>query len=96
MSARHPWIAACVATLGLAACASNPAGNVAQAKSRAQPALTTYATGSLIPVPVDPSSGQPQTNSPLQIVTAEDIQNTGRTTVDGALRALVPQLMRGP
>lgn len=73
-----------------------PGGQRPGANRPAQPASTTHVTGSLIPVPVDPNTGQPQGNSPLQIVTAEDLQNTGRTRVSGALRALVPQLTLGP
>ncbi len=96
MSAQHPWIAAGLAMLVLAACASNPAGNGTGAMSPGQPASTTYVTGSLIPVPVDPGTGQPQTSSTLQIVSAEDLQNTGRTLVGGAVRARVPPLTLGP
>jgi hypothetical protein len=51
-----------------------------------------HVTGSQIAVPVDPHTGRPQTAAPLQIVSQDDLRNTGYTDVGSALRQLVPAL----
>jgi len=51
-----------------------------------------HVTGSLVAVPVDPHTGRPQTASPMQIVTQDDLRNSGYIAVGSALRELVPAL----
>jgi hypothetical protein len=51
-----------------------------------------HVTGSLVAVPVDPHTGRPQTASPMQIVTQDDLRNSGYISVGSALRELVPAL----
>jgi hypothetical protein len=51
-----------------------------------------HVTGSQIAVPVDPNTGRPQTASPMQIVSQDDLRNSGYIDVGSALRQLVPSL----
>jgi hypothetical protein len=86
MSAHHQWIAALLVLSGLGGCASAapPTG------SGLTPRVAV--TGSRIAQPADPRGGVPQTASATQIVTQQDIQNTGRLDLAAALRAVVPAL----
>jgi hypothetical protein len=86
MSMDRRWVAVLLALSALTACATTvPSGS-------ALPTQRTYVIGSRVAVPVDPSTGLPQTASPLQIVTQDDIKNTGRVDLGSALRMLVPAL----
>jgi hypothetical protein len=72
--------------LALSACASAPAVR------SAAPPQRTYVTGSRAAVPVDPRTGAPQTASPLQIVSADELRSTGQIDLAAALRMLVPAI----
>jgi len=87
--AMNPFI---VRVAGIAALASLAACATAPTHSGAPPATTAQITGSMIPVPVNPAGAQFQSAAPMQVVTAEQLENTGHTTVGGALRELVPAL----
>jgi hypothetical protein len=76
-------IALSAGTLG--ACASKPA-----APNPAVASTAVYLTGSHLPAPVDPVSGQAQGFAPMQTLSGQQLQDTGRTTVAGALSVLVP------
>ena len=89
------WITAVLASAAVAACAtpSSPAarGGAPAAAPSASPQWA-YVTGSRFAVPVDPHSGLPQTASPMQIVSQDQLSRTGYTQLGAALRALVPAL----
>jgi len=93
MAAANRWVAAALLSSALAACASpSPrAQSAAPAPAAAAPQLV-HVTGSLVAVPVDPHTGRPQTASPMQIVTQDDLRNSGYIAVGSALRELVPAL----
>jgi len=89
MAAANRWVAAALLSSALAACAS-PSPRAPSA-APAAPQLV-HVTGSLVAVPVDPHTGRPQTASPMQIVTQDDLRNSGYISVGSALRELVPAL----
>jgi hypothetical protein len=86
MSTNHRWVAALLALSVLSACVTAPPAGTAAAPQR------TYVTGSRAAVPVDPHTGLPQTASPLQIVSGDDLRSTGQLDVASALRMLVPAI----
>jgi len=86
------WMAAALLSSVLAACASPaPRASTVAPGLGATPQMV-HVTGSQIAVPVDPHTGRPQTASPLQIVSQDDLRNTGFVDVGSALRQLVPAL----
>jgi hypothetical protein len=86
MSTNHRWVAALLTLSALSACATAPPTGTA-----ASPQYS-YVTGSRTAVPVDAHTGLPQTASPLQIFTADDLRSTGQLDVASALRMLVPAI----
>jgi hypothetical protein len=92
MAIYHRWIAALLVSSVLAACASTPAPGAGATASAATPPQRAYVTGSRVAVPVDPHTGLPETASPLQIVTQDDLNRSGQTNLGAALRELVPAL----
>ncbi|MFI4866851.1 MAG: hypothetical protein ACHQDB_07060 [Steroidobacterales bacterium] len=86
------WIAASLVSSVLTACASTPTPGPGAVASVATPPQTAYVTGSHVALPVDPNTGLPETASPLQIVTQDDLNRSGQTTLGAALRELVPAL----
>jgi hypothetical protein len=86
------WMAAALVASLLAACASpTPRASTLAPGAGVSPQMV-HVTGSQIAVPVDPHTGRPQTASPLQIVSQDDLRNTGYVDVGAALRQLVPAL----
>lgn len=94
MSTKHRWIAMLLALSVVTACASTaPMGARSMTPvSAAAPVPHAYVTGSHIALPVDPRTGLPQTASPTQTVTRDDLNRTGQIDVGSALRQLVPEL----
>jgi hypothetical protein len=93
MAIYHQWVAALLVSSVLTACASTPTpGAGAAASAATPPPQRVYVTGSHIEVPVDPNTGVPQTASPLQIVTQDDLNRSGQINLGAALRELVPAL----
>ena len=95
MSTHHRWIVALLTLSALTACATTaPPGarSVPLASAAAVPTQRVYVTGSHIAVPVDPHTGLPETASPMQTVTHDDLSNCGRLDLASALRELVPAL----
>ena len=95
MAIYHRWIAAVLMACALAACASTAtpgARAVIPASAATPPAERVNVTGSHIEMPVDPYTGLPQTASPMQIVSQDDLSRSGRMGLGSALRNLVPQL----
>jgi hypothetical protein len=95
MAIYHRWIAAALVCSALAACAStaSPGARAVVPASAATPSpQRAYVTGSRIALPVDPNTGLPQTASPMQIVSQDELSRTGRMDLGSALRNLVPQL----
>jgi len=90
MSTDHRWIALLLASSLLSACVST--GPSAARSMAAPPAQHAYVTGSHIALPVDPQTGLPQTASPTQTVSRDDLNMTGQIDVGSALRRLVPEL----
>jgi hypothetical protein len=86
------WMAAVLLSSALAACASPAPRAPAVAPATAASPQLARVTGSLIAVPVDPHTGRPQTASPMQIVSQDDLRNSGHTDLGSALRELVPSL----
>jgi hypothetical protein len=86
MSTKHRALATLLALSALSACASAPPAGSAAPPQRA------YVTGSRMAVPVDPHTGAPQSASALQIVSGDDLRNTGRLDLGSALRMLVPAI----
>ena len=93
MAIYHRWIAALLVSSVLTACASTPSPDPGAAASAATPPpQRAYVTGSHVALPVDPNTGLPETASPLQIVTQDDLNRSGQTNLSAALRELVPAL----
>jgi hypothetical protein len=93
MATYHRWIAALLVSSVLTACASTPTpGPGAAASAATPPPQRAYVTGSHIALPVDPHTGLPETASPLQIVTQDDLNRSGQINLGAALRQLVPAL----
>jgi hypothetical protein len=86
------WMAAVLLSSALAACASPSPRAAAVAPVTAPSPRMVHVTGSQIAVPVDPNTGRPQTASPMQIVSQDDLRNSGYIDVGSALRQLVPSL----
>ena len=91
MAIRYPLITLLLC-LALAACASNPVvpARSAAIASRSERAPLVAVTGSRIPVPVRGNAAAPQSAAPLQILSDEDLQRTGRNNLAEALRTLLP------
>jgi hypothetical protein len=93
MAIYHRAIAALLVSAVLTACASTPTPGAGAAASAATPLpQRVYVTGSHIAQPVDPHTGLPETASPLQIVTQDDLNRSGHIDLGSALRELVPAL----
>jgi len=91
MATYHRWVAALLVSSVLTACASTPTPGPGPAASAATPASQrAYVTGSRIALPVDPHTGLPDSASPLQVVSQDDLYRSGRTNLGAALRDLVP------
>jgi hypothetical protein len=88
MAIYHRWIAALLVSSVLTACASTPSTGA----GAAAPPQQAYVTGSHVALPVDPNTGLPETASPLQIVTQDDLNRSGQINLGAALRDLVPAL----
>jgi hypothetical protein len=95
MAIYHRWIAALLMSCALAACAStaSPGARAVIPAAAATPSPErVHVTGSRIALPVDPYTGMPQTASPMQIVSQDELTRSGRMDLGSALRNLVPQL----
>jgi hypothetical protein len=93
MAIYHRWIAALLVSSVLMACASTPTpGAGAAASAATPPPQRVFVTGSHVALPVDPNTGVPETASPLQIVTQDDLNRSGQVNLGAALRELVPAL----
>jgi hypothetical protein len=93
MATYQRWIAALLVSSVLTACASTPTPGPGASVSLATPApQRAYVTGSHVALPVDPHTGLPESASPLQIVTHDDLDRSGQTNLGAALRELVPAL----
>jgi hypothetical protein len=93
MAIDHRWVAALLVASVLTACATTPTPGAGAATSAATPPpQRVFVTGSHVALPVDPNTGIPETASPLQIVTQDDLNRSGQISLGAALRALVPAL----
>jgi len=93
MAIHDRWIAALLLSSALTACATTAPPGAASATAAATPSVQrVYVTGSHIAQPVDPHTGLPETASPVQIITQDDLSHTGRIDLGSALRQLVPAL----
>jgi hypothetical protein len=74
-----------------AACAHVDTAAPRQTSSRSKPAARMLVTGSRIPRPIDPATGQPQTVDSVRIYTRDRLADTGRNgNLVDALRVLDP------
>lgn len=92
MAISNRWMAAVLLAAVLAACTSPSPRARSVAPAAGAPAQLVHVTGSVIAVPIDPKTGMPQTASPMQIVSQDELFNSGHTDLASALRELVPAL----
>jgi outer membrane cobalamin receptor len=86
MSTRNRWIAALLTLSALTACATTAPPGATVSTPRVN------VTATRIALPVQPNNRLPQTASPTQVVTQDEIENSGRYNLAETLRDLVPEL----
>ena len=93
-SANPSLLAAALALMALGGCAhagvTAPAPDPAAAPARIGEPTTQVVTGSRLPQRIDLSTGLPRTGSPVLIISAEQLAETGDRRLDLALRRLLP------
>ncbi|HEY1726274.1 MAG TPA: hypothetical protein VGF89_12680 [Steroidobacteraceae bacterium] len=87
MTTPYRLLATLLTVLALGACASAPPRAATVKPAAAQ---SVYVTGSRLATPVDPRTGAPETATPIQSVSLNDVKSTGQDNPGQALRMLLP------
>lgn len=81
-----------ISVLALAACTASP--YVPEQKfAQASEARLVVITGSRIPQMVDMNERNPKTSTPTSVITIQDIERTGETSLCRALRRMMPNMI---